>query len=74
MVSCTEESPSSKGLVIFYGKRGGGHPKIFELKEGGGASQKLKAEEVFYRQMYWFDGALKGKWGGGGEVMQNFQR
>ena len=25
----------------------GGHPKIFELK--GGASQKLKAEEVFYR-------------------------
>ena len=23
------------------------HPKIFELK--GGASQKLKAEEVFYR-------------------------
>ena len=26
---------------------GGGHPKIFELK--GGASQKLKAEELFYR-------------------------
>ena len=27
---------------------GGGHPSIFELK-GGGGSQKLKAEEVFYR-------------------------
>ena len=26
---------------------GGGHPKIFELK--GAPSQKLKAEEVFYR-------------------------
>ena len=27
---------------------GGGQPKIFELK-GGGASQKLKAEEDLYR-------------------------
>ena len=31
---------------VFWGE-GGGHPKIFELK--GGPSQKLKAEEVFYR-------------------------
>ena len=32
----------------------------------GGASQKLKAEKVFYRLIYWFDGALKGKLEGGG--------
>ena len=46
--------PFVKGAVIFYGKGGdrwflwrGGDPKIFELK--GGPSQKLMAEEAFYR-------------------------
>ena len=34
-------------LWVGGGVVSGGHPKIFELK--GGASQKLKAEEVFYR-------------------------
>ena len=37
----------------------GGIHKFSSLK--GGPSQKLKAEEVFYR----FDGALKRKWKGG---------
>ena len=31
------------------GEGGGGIRKFFELKGGGGASQKLKAEEIFYR-------------------------
>ena len=39
------------GHFLWVGGKGcgfwGRHPKIFELK--GGPSQKLKAEEVFYR-------------------------
>ena len=47
----------------------GSHRKIFELR--GEPSQILRGKGGSCRYMYWFERALKRKWGGGG-VMQNF--
>ena len=45
----------------------GGHPKIFELK-GGGASQKLKAEQVFTGKCTGLMGHSTENWRGGGHA------